>query len=77
MNEGRIFLYVSPTIAIPLFFAAIVLAALLVHASILNNTTWFADYWQGSAARVEAPAAVAAPAAVEAAPVAMEAAPVE
>jgi len=59
MNEGRIYLYVSPTVAIPLFFAAIVLAALLVHASILNNTTWFADYWQGSAPRVEA---VAAPA---------------
>lgn len=54
MNEGRIFLYVSPTVAIPLFFLAIVLAALLVHASILTNTTWFADYWQGSEARVAA-----------------------
>jgi light-harvesting protein B-800-850 alpha chain len=60
MNEGRIFLYVSPTVAIPLFFAAIVLAALLVHASLLNNTTWFAGYWQGSAATVEAVAVVEA-----------------
>lgn len=60
MNEGRLFLYVSPTVAIPLFFAALVLVSLLVHASILNNTTWFADFWQGSAATVEAVAVVEA-----------------
>ena len=49
MNEGRIWLYVRPTVGIPLFFIAFVLAALAVHASILNNTTWFAAYWQGAA----------------------------
>jgi light-harvesting protein B-800-850 alpha chain len=77
MNEGRIWLYVSPSVGIPLFFGAIVLAALLVHASILNNTTWFAGYWQGAAAEAAAPAAMeAAPAAEEAAPAAEEAAPV-
>ncbi len=69
MNEGRIFLYVSPNIFIPMFFAGIVLAALLVHASLLNNTTWFAGYWQG-AAKV---AVVESVAVVEAAPAAMEA----
>ncbi len=69
MNEGRIWLYVSPSVGIPLFFLAFVLAALAVHASILNNTTWFAGYWQGSAT-VAAPAlAAAAPAAVETAAV--------
>lgn len=65
MNEGRIWLYVRPTVGIPLFFIAFVLAALAVHASILNNTTWFAAYWQG-AAPVASTAAVtpaAAPAA--------------
>ena len=60
MNEGRIWLYVRPTVGIPLFFIAFVLAALAVHASILNNTTWFAAYWQGAAATAptaEAPVA--------------------
>lgn len=63
MNEGRIWLYVRPTVGIPLFFIAFVLAALAVHASILNNTTWFADYWQGAAS---APATAAAPATTKA-----------
>lgn len=63
MNEGRIWLYVRPTVGIPLFFIAFVLAALAVHASILNNTTWFAAYWQGAAPAAhsaEAPAAAKA-----------------
>lgn len=60
MNEGRIWLYVKPTVGLPLFFIAIALVALLVHASILVNTTWFSSYWQGAAQAVgtaEAPAA--------------------
>ena len=75
MNEGRIWLYVSPSVGIPLLFVGFVAASLLVHASILTNTTWFADFWQGAAA---APAveAAAAPAAEAAAPAA-EAAPAE
>ena len=70
MNEGRIWLYVQPTIGIPLFFLGFMLASLLVHASILTNTTWFPAFFQGGAAA--APAAAEAPAA---APAAMEAAP--
>jgi light-harvesting protein B-800-850 alpha chain len=69
MNEGRLWLYVKPTIGIPLFFLGFMLASLLVHASILTNTTWFPAFFQGGAA---APAAAEAPAA---APAAMEAAP--
>ena len=60
MNEGRIWLYVRPTVGIPLFFIAFVFAALAVHASILNNTTWFASFWQGDAqvsASADAPVA--------------------
>lgn len=75
MNEGRMFLYVSPTVAIPLFFLAIVLAALLVHAAILTNTTWFADYWQGSAAVAAPMEAAPMEAAPAAEPMAMEAEP--
>ncbi|PZN95928.1 MAG: light-harvesting protein [Alphaproteobacteria bacterium] len=56
MNEGKIWCYVSPNVGLPLFFLAIAVVALLVHASILTNTTWFAGYWQGAAQ----PAAVAA-----------------
>lgn len=69
MKEGRIWLYVSPNIGIPMFFFAIITAALLVHASILLNTTWFAGYWQGGhkAAAVAAAKAKAAEAAAPAA----------
>jgi light-harvesting protein B-800-850 alpha chain len=49
MNEGRIWLYVSPTVGIPLFFVAFVIAALGVHLAILTNTTWFGDFLQGGA----------------------------
>jgi light-harvesting protein B-800-850 alpha chain len=69
MNEGRLWLYVKPTIGIPLFFLGFMLAALSVHASILYNTTWFAGFFQGGAPVAVAAAPAAAPA--------MEAAPVE
>ena len=69
MNEGRLFLYVSPNVALPLFFIGVMAVALIVHASILLNTSWFGSYWEGAAAAAAAPAAEAAPA--------MEAAPAE
>lgn len=87
MKEGRIFLYVSPNVILPIMFLLLAVTSLAVHFSILNNTTWFADFWQGGAAEVtevatetKAAAAVveeAAPAAdaAEAAPA--EAAPAE
>lgn len=74
MNEGRIWLYVSPSVGLPLFFIGVAAIALIVHASILINTSWFGSYWEGSAAAAAAPAAEAAPA-MEAAPA--EAAPAE
>ena len=61
MNEGRIFLYVSPSVMIPLMFVVMVVTALLVHASILTYTDWFGGYWQGAAAEAAA-APAAAPA---------------
>lgn len=74
MNEGRIWLYVSPSVGLPLFFIGVAAIALTVHASILLNTSWFGSFWEGSAAAAAAPAAEAAPA-MEAAPA--EAAPAE
>lgn len=74
MNEGRIWLYVSPSVGIPLFFIAIAAVALIVHASILMNTSWFGSYWQGGATAAPAMEA-AAPAAEAAAPAADAMAP--
>ena len=74
MNEGRIWLYVSPSVGIPLFFIAIAAVALLVHASILMNTSWFGSYWEGGAAAAHSMDA-AAPAAEAAAPAADAMAP--
>lgn len=82
MNEGRIWLYVSPSVGIPLLFVGFVAAALLVHASILLNTTWFAAFFEGAgtataAAAPAAPAAEAAAPAADAMAPAAEAAPAE
>jgi len=86
MNEGRIWLYVNPSVGLPLFFVGVMAVALIVHASILLNTSWFGSYWQGAAATATvteavveeaAPAAEAAAPAAEAAAPAAEAAPAE
>ena len=46
---------VKPTVGLPLFLGTVALIALLVHAAILNNTTWYGAYWNGHAkARVAA-----------------------
>ncbi len=72
MNEGRLFLYVSPKVALPFLFLVMMVTSLLVHASILTHTTWFSAFWEGG----RAAAAKAAPAATAAAPAATtEAAP--
>lgn len=60
MKEGRIFLYVSPNVILPIMFLVLVLTALAVHYSVLSNTTWFSEYWQGAAVTAEAAAAPAA-----------------
>jgi light-harvesting protein B-800-850 alpha chain len=68
MNEGRIWLYVSPSVGLPLFFIGVAAIALIVHASILLNTSWFGSYWEGAAAAAPAAAEAAAPAADAMAP---------
>ena len=55
MNQGKIWTVVHPTVGLPLLLGSVTLISLVVHASVLNNTTWMADFWQGSAK----PAAVA------------------
>jgi light-harvesting protein B-800-850 alpha chain len=38
---------VKPTVGLPLFLGTVLLISLLVHYSILSNTTWFPAFWQG------------------------------
>ncbi|MFN9498395.1 MAG: hypothetical protein ACK554_16945 [Erythrobacteraceae bacterium] len=59
MKEGRIFLYVSPNVILPIMFLVMVLTSLSVHYSVLTNTTWMSDFFQGAAAPAEAATAPA------------------
>jgi light-harvesting protein B-800-850 alpha chain len=63
MNQGRIWCVVSPTVGLPLFLGSVAITSLVVHASILNNTTWMSSYWQGAAPAQAAMEDTAAPAA--------------
>jgi len=54
MNNGKIWLVVKPTVGLPLFFIGVAVTALLVHAAVLTNTTWFGKFLQGKAAAAAA-----------------------
>lgn len=47
MNQGRVWCVVNPTVGLPLFLGSVALISLIVHYSILSNTTWFAAFFQG------------------------------
>jgi light-harvesting protein B-800-850 alpha chain len=49
MFYGRIWLVVKPSVGIPMFFVAIATTALIVHAAILFNTSWYPAYFNGGA----------------------------
>ena len=68
MNQGRIWCVVSPTVGLPLFLGSVALTSLVVHASILNHTTWMGGYWQGGHAAKAAAVAPAPEAALAKAP---------
>lgn len=51
MNQGRIWCVVNPTVGLPLFLGSVAVTSLIVHYTVLSNTTWFAGYWQGKAAK--------------------------
>ncbi len=61
MNQGKIWLAVNPSIGVPIFLLAVVVTSLLVHLSILNNTTWFPGFFNGGAKAKHAAPAPAAP----------------
>jgi light-harvesting protein B-800-850 alpha chain len=81
MNQGRIWCVVNPTVGLPLFLGSVAVTSLIVHYSVLSNTSWFSNYWNGKAkpkvASVEsAPQAVALNASGDAAGLVISVAPV-
>ncbi|MEM1436241.1 MAG: light-harvesting protein [Pseudomonadota bacterium] len=47
MNQSRMWLVVKPSVGIPLFLGGVVIMSLVVHGSILLNTTWFPAFFGG------------------------------
>jgi len=47
MNQGRIWCVVNPTVGLPLFLGSVTIISLVVHYTILSNTSWFAAFWGG------------------------------
>lgn len=59
MNQARIWLVVKPTVGLPLFLGTVLIISLLVHYSVLTNTTWMPAFFQGGAAPAAAAVAPA------------------
>jgi light-harvesting protein B-800-850 alpha chain len=68
MNQGRIWCVVHPTVGLPLFLGSVAVMSFTVHFAVLNNTTWFGDYWNGSPMKRASVEAVATPVATVASP---------
>ncbi|MEM6583592.1 MAG: light-harvesting protein [Pseudomonadota bacterium] len=47
MNNGRIWCVVKPTVGLPLFLGGVAVISLIVHFSILTNTSWMAQFFGG------------------------------
>ncbi len=47
MNQGRIWCVVKPTVGLPLFLGGVATISLLVHYSVMSNTTWFPAFFGG------------------------------
>lgn len=60
MNNAKLWTVVKPSTGVPLLLGAVAVTALIVHAGLLANTDWFANYFNGKP--MTAVVAVAAPA---------------
>lgn len=45
----KIWLLVKPTIGLPVFFVAVAVTSLIVHAAVLTHTTWYPAFYNGKA----------------------------
>jgi light-harvesting protein B-800-850 alpha chain len=62
MNQARIWLVVQPTVGLPLFLGTVLIISLLVHYSVLSNTTWMAAFFEGGTSAQTSSVVVDAPA---------------
>ncbi len=63
-GQAKIWLVVSPSVGLPLFLGAVAVTALLVHAAVLKNTTWFPAFIEGGKKSAVTHVAPAVPAVV-------------
>lgn len=62
MIYGKIWCVVKPSVGVPLFLGGVALTSLIVHASVLTNTSWFPKFLNGNTtAKVVAAPASAPP----------------
>ncbi|MEM9838196.1 MAG: light-harvesting protein [Pseudomonadota bacterium] len=47
MNQGRIWLVVSPNIGLPAFLGAVAVMSFTIHLAILKNTEFFSAFMSG------------------------------
>ena len=47
MNNARMWTVVNPTVGLPLFFVGVAATSLIVHASIMTNSTFMGQFWAG------------------------------
>jgi light-harvesting protein B-800-850 alpha chain len=38
---------VHPTVGLPLLIGSVAVTSLIVHASVMTNTSWMSNYWEG------------------------------
>lgn len=81
MYNSKMWLFVKPSIGLPLFFGGVALTSLAVHTAVLKNTTWMPAFYNGkgrpaaaSVAPTVTPAAVTLTPATSAQPTATQAA---
>ena len=60
MNNAGLWLYVKPSVGLPLFFVSVAVTSLIVHAAVLTHTSWYPAYYEGNAGRAKAVAAAVA-----------------
>ena len=62
--NAKLWLYVKPSVGLPIFLGAVALVSLTVHFGILTHTTWFPKFLEGGqkvkVSQVETAPAVAA-----------------
>jgi light-harvesting protein B-800-850 alpha chain len=61
MNQGKLWLAVSPSVGVPIFLIAVAVTSLTIHLTVLNSTTWLAGFFNGGAKAKHSAPAPAAP----------------